>query len=596
MFKKLHIAKTLIFLSVFLTKIVFAQQELPFFDDFSKKGSSFFLSTQWQPSGVHKNNSFVLNPPTQYVATFDGRNAAGFPYNTTDKNAIGATDSLMSKPINLSEIKMPDSLIISFYWLAGGYSERPDKEDSLVLYFKNNSNVWDVIWKQKGDSTISSVFKQQLITIKNTAYFHADFQFAFVAYGRQSGVFDTWHLDNVLIDKKINTVNGNYEDVAIQSFSQLLKNYHSMPLRQFLVNPAKEINDSLTYKVNGIGKIGSTVLSYIVINDTLSKKNLVTVLNDSTEFIFNRQAVLREGFKLDYSKLNPKAHLQYGVKITIDSTNNPFIKLQNLIKSNDSLFYYTALDNFYAYDDGTAESAADVDTRLGTVATRFVLNKADTLGAIQVHFNPYFRNKAGENFYIRVFDSKNGFPNTVIHEEAVKIKYAEKADGFTEYILKKSIAVKDTFYVGWTRLTEDFTPIGLDKNSPHYAHHIFYNLGQEWKRNVEANGQMRIAGSLMLRPVMGKRTTTETNIEDNVLANEAVNTSKLLYPNPSNGLIYNPYSFSFDVTIFDINGVIVKKEKLGSEPLDVAYLKDGIYIFRLENKMKSFNQKIIIKK
>ncbi|MDP5139360.1 MAG: hypothetical protein NWP83_02690, partial [Spirosomaceae bacterium] len=226
--------------------------KIPFYDDFSKPGLLTPDSTLWLPSGVTLNNSYAINPPTQFVATFDGRNKFGSPYNATVNNAFGETDSLTSRPIDLSGFTPNDSLILSFFLQPKGLGDLPDPEDSLIVRFRNHKMEWVNVYRN--DSTIKSTtkFSQVFLSIRDTSFLHDKFQFSFITKGRQSGAFDVWHLDYVFLEKQNNRLKpqGFYNDIAVQNIGgSLLKYYRSMPMRQFISNAENEISDSLTVNV-----------------------------------------------------------------------------------------------------------------------------------------------------------------------------------------------------------------------------------------------------------------------------------------------------------------------------------------------------------
>src|ERR1041384_1069326 len=75
---------------------------LPFIDDFSKPG--IYADAQlWQDSGAFINSQYCDNPPTVGVATFDGIDKYGNPYDSTVSSTASAVcDYLTSLPIDMS--------------------------------------------------------------------------------------------------------------------------------------------------------------------------------------------------------------------------------------------------------------------------------------------------------------------------------------------------------------------------------------------------------------------------------------------------------------------------------------------------------------
>jgi hypothetical protein len=124
---------------------------LPFFDDFSTTATSHPDSAFWMPgSGVYINNSLATTQPSVNMATFDGLDGNGVPYNYTSQLAQGNTDTLTSLPINLAGMTPADSVYLSFYWLAKGLGELPDDNDTLRLEFLGQDQQWVSVWAATG--------------------------------------------------------------------------------------------------------------------------------------------------------------------------------------------------------------------------------------------------------------------------------------------------------------------------------------------------------------------------------------------------------------------------------------------------------------
>jgi len=103
---------------------------LPFLDDFYYASTNNYADqTLWQDSLAYINTGFPIAPPSIGVATFDGLNRHGYPYNIAgapDLNNSAAADTLTSRPINLfvtssSQTLTPaDKIGLSFYYPARG--------------------------------------------------------------------------------------------------------------------------------------------------------------------------------------------------------------------------------------------------------------------------------------------------------------------------------------------------------------------------------------------------------------------------------------------------------------------------------------------
>src|SRR5580698_537300 len=94
--------------------------KLPFLDDFSRPGPYPFDSL-WMDNAVFVNTTYPICPYTIGVATLDGVNSEGQPYNPGCPPGTSLpADSLTSRPINLSGYNSHDSLWFSFFYQAGG--------------------------------------------------------------------------------------------------------------------------------------------------------------------------------------------------------------------------------------------------------------------------------------------------------------------------------------------------------------------------------------------------------------------------------------------------------------------------------------------
>lgn len=561
---------------------------LPFFDDFSKVGLTSPDAELWNESGVLLNNSLVQNPPSMFVVTFDGRNKDGKPYNFSDKGAYGTTDRLESKPLDLSKLSPKDSVAISFFWQSKGNGDLPEKEDSLLLYFKNKNNQFVKVWANETLEKVGS-FKQSFVFLKDTSFFHADFQFAFQAIGRQSGPFDAWHLDYVYLDKNRTQAIDYYEDIAVQNLTtSLFKNYRSMPIQQYWFQKENAINDSLTVFYNDLRRKGdgSRITVRWKIEDSNNKKyldftppNLYFLSGSGSQsYLFQEKPVFE----------NKKTILKYGYKLLATDNQRPIVPNVDFSR-NDSLYHEAVLGNYFAYDDGSAEVGADINTKFGSIAIQFVASIPDTLGAVQFNFSPYFRDITNEGFLLQIFTAKNGKPNEVLHQQPLKVAYAKTLNGFVEYELSKSIAVKDTFFVSWTRLSDNTLAVGLDKNSPQFSKNILYKDGSDWKSGEQ------LKGAFLVRAVMGFRTNGEDD-KNKVLALEEPTTVTgfVVFPNPAQNEIHWKTEEAVDVTVFSETGKLLLEAKNKINKMDISSLKTGLYLFHFTGKSGSFTKKISV--
>ena len=114
----------------------------------------------WQDIYAYRNNTLPIDPITIGVASMDGLDENGYPYDWSSASAQGVADYLTSKPINLGTnpsggiYQVVDSIYFSFLYQAGGFGEFPDYQDSLVLEFYSPlNNIWRSIWSTPGIQT-----------------------------------------------------------------------------------------------------------------------------------------------------------------------------------------------------------------------------------------------------------------------------------------------------------------------------------------------------------------------------------------------------------------------------------------------------------
>jgi hypothetical protein len=207
----------------------------------------------WQDNFVYRNSRFPINPPTIGVATFDGLDENGYPYDFSTQTSYGEADYLTSKPINLgfdifsNPYTPADSIYLSFYYQTAGRGEDPEGEDSLFLEFWTPSGqIWKRIWSIPGFDG-DSVFRQKIIRIDNGLYLQNGFKFRFGNYSTLSGSLDHWHLDYVFLNEFRTHADTIRDDVAFQfSPSSLLEEYSSVPWAHYKWNPSSYMADTLS--------------------------------------------------------------------------------------------------------------------------------------------------------------------------------------------------------------------------------------------------------------------------------------------------------------------------------------------------------------
>lgn len=582
-----------------------APMPLPFWDDFSfSNRPDSPHDTLWNSSNsVSLNFGLGINPPSLGVATFDGLNEFGSPYVPNEPLAKGIADSLVSRPIALDLVPLGErsSVFLSFYFQYKGNGEAPDPGDQLRVLFKNSSGAWITVRTIENDGSLDpTVFTQTLIPVAGNDFFHSGFQFTIQSYGRLSGPFDTWNVDYIYLNKGRNASDTSYPDRTISiPLSSMLNGYYSMPFDHFMEDPASYLTAPLLTMHNLEFIPGNTTQSDVQ-PISYDSEDSVFVYRDETENIYTHQLDLATSIgnplqPLEFRKtpiqtlpdlsslsaLDSAARIK--LKLWINSGDNVVPSVAeplgdyNTIKYapidfrlNDTTQVEYMLDNYYAYDDGTAEYGASLNQPGAQLACLFKMNtlKRDTIVAIDFYF-PEFGEDIGQSIEVLILRDLSGDPSSFLHKQTVNVVRGAK-NKFWRLGLERLVGVKDQFYVGWKQSTSTSLPIGLDKNT-NSGDKIFFNTNGEWEPNVN------LVGSLMIRPVFGKGIGVFTG-----LPNEEVSPIQF-YPNPSNG--------SFMVTgnaetieVYDITGRIIPQSIVKTQEgqqVQLINARPGLYILRL---------------
>ncbi|MBE9460416.1 T9SS type A sorting domain-containing protein [Dyadobacter subterraneus] len=562
---------------------------LPFFDDLSTTATSHPDSAFWMPgSGVYINNTEATTQPSVNMATFDGLDANGVPYNYTNQLSQGHTDTLTSQAINLAGLSPSDSVYLSFYWLAKGLGELPDDGDTLRLEFLGQDQQWVSMWSTTGP-LFDSLFTRQFVAVTNPVFFHSNFQFRFRAYGRLSGPYDTWHLDYLYLNKGRSVTDRFIKDIAVRTpLTPFLRKYTAMPIKQYRANPALATTDSVgTEIINLFNNFNFTTFNFTV-KDEISGKEFTNYSATAAVFIGGERTQLKRMAvsPIPVDKSLKALKLKYKLNLITTDDQNPTIPSVNL-RRNDTISAVTNLSDYYAYDDGSAEYGVQVNQVLGRVAVRFALAQPDTLSGVRMSIVPFNTNVTGQSFTIQILSNKNGKPDQVLAQRAVSVQYASARDSLIQFTFGTPVALKDTFYVGWIQVNEQPLSLGYDRNSTLGNTNIFYNLGTQWVQETS------LKGSVIIRPYMGG------SVGETVTGTEPVtNNNTYFFPNPNKGIIGWNEDWIKKVEIYSVQGNLVRTilVETNSRSATVNELSDGMYIFKASDGKRSFAQKMLIVK
>jgi hypothetical protein len=563
---------------------------LPFFDDFLGNAINANL---WENSGATITNGVAVHPVSRGVATLDSYNAQGEAYNLSSPLATGFSDTLTSKPIDLSTFSPSDSVYLSFFWQAQGLGEQPDLEDFIRLEAKRINGTWQTIWQKNGDALPNPNFEQVTLPINQTEFLHGSFQFRFLRYGKISGNFDVWHIDYVYLNNNRTATNLTYPDIATtQVTGSYLKNYTSMPAKHFFEssNPSQFLNDKITFTLNNLDATFRVLTYQCKVLDSITNTQVATL--PITELSANAPLIFpTDTYQLQVSPQVPvlpitttKAILktQLEVNTSDNNTNIPPIDFRR----NDTISLRTVLDDYYAYDDGEAEYVAGINQRLGRIAVKFPIAQESQLTDIDIAFVPFIKDLRSQTFVLSVWKTIGGRNQEVLFQRSVQVKYPNKPNGFVRFSVDSFQVVKaiDTIYVGIQQTTDDLLTIGFDANHDNGSQ-IYFNTSGIWEQDAN------IRGSLMIRPVFKKDIVN--SIDDEKLEDEFV-----IYPNPAENSIQiqSPKASIKHIWLTDLQGRVQNSTWQSDEKKLNFQLPKGMYIVSMETQQgKIVRKKLLVK-
>lgn len=557
---------------------------LPFADDFSYFGP-YPDGARWENSNsVYVNRTKATKPITIGVATLDGLNKYGLPYQPAALGGSFPSDTLTSIPLRLDSLNglniLPsDSVTLRFYYQARGYWEAPDNNEDLILDFYNPStNSWDLNkWSKGGYNPMTdSSFHRVMIAITDTAYLKNGFRFRFRNMSTGCGDVDHWHLDAFYMDKKLNPNRDTIVEEISFAFDMksILKNYSQMPYEQFTgaADMRTDINEYYNLRNNYVNGVNLT--TYYQIRD-----NVGNVIAQNTNGTNNVGPFGTSGYCSDPFLINPSLNnfIYNGGSAFTDSTSYLLkfyaTNISDNYHANDTIYYRQKFHNYFSYDDGTAEAGFGVTATNGQVAVRYKLNNADTLRSIDVFFDPVQNVPLLKNSNIRFFvaSDNGGIPNAYLLVDSATVPYYDSAyDRFQRYQLSKSIplAAGQTFYIGVIQTPSLSLNIGYDLNTDTRTE-VLFSPGTGWYVSS-------YSGSLMMHPVFGD-SSRAVNVHYLATGKEE---GALLYPNPAQDEVWiNTQKESRLIQLCDMLGNVLIEQK--ENRINTAALPPGLYLVKV---------------
>ena len=571
---------------------------LPFFDDFYQK-DIFPDPSLWQDNFVFINTTYPKETITVGVASFDGTDAKGQPYNNSGIPVSGPADKLTSNPINLSGLTGADNVYLSFYFLQGEYGESPTAPNDLfTVQFQDTSGNWNIVWQT---TALDSAAMRQVFIKVDSIYLNSNFQFRFQAFGSLNGANDLWHLDYVKVDKNRDTIaEKNVKDMAYEFLPpSLLKNYYVMPYSQF---DTTDLADTVSVFVkNNFINNTTDIVDYYTATVVNTSQNIASFTGPSRDFgplTSNEIKYPKFNIPLNISGDTIVIKIDYHFDVSAEAGEPAKVLANNAVTHNQ------VFSNFFAYDDGTPERGyivGDLKTGVGMdfykMAVKYSLKKPDTLQAIKFQFFPVLPNNNLAVFSVCVWKNFNN--NSIYNDSALIYKQSNLkiADLVSEYgtdtingyyyanikpnFLKNGatypLIMQDTFAVGLIVDNALSLIVGFDRNNikPQFNYYVEGNTNK-WRVS-------QLPGTMIMNPVIGKALPGNlTPVKNNVSTSYNIK----VYPNPTNNKLFvEGIKEQSLLEVYTLSGKLATQYSLSSSDyINVQELPVGMYLLKITNQ------------
>lgn len=579
---------------------------LPFFEDFSARNNPYPDCKNWQDNHVFINGDMAYNPPSVGVATFDGLQWDGTPYNINGPLGQGSpADTLTSQALDLSGKTAANAIYLSFYYQPEGLSDRPEVRDSFFLEFKNSTGQWVRMWQKGGiDNTVPNLqltpFQQQYIAIDDASYLYDGFQFRFRNLATISGNNDHWHLDYIFIDEnRANNADpqhptyGSSADVAFthRPKTPLKDSLMAMPWRHFREATRKWANEVTLQQYNHNHSQVATLDRQVTIEEI--DPNATLLLTEPIPAVGAYGPSPNADDSLTHTLNNSISPFLPNDKTILKTTQvilNPFGFQSNpIFESNDTVTRETVLHNYFAYDDGTAETRVIAQGQGTKIAVEFVAEIEDTLQGIYFHL-PHFRDAASQGDFVNVKVWLDNLDDTseVFSRDLHRLQYRWGYNGFyfvdmVDFAGNKfliPIQKGQKFYVGWQQPFGTEVPVGFDR-STNNKDKTWLGVGTTWT-------QSDLDGTVMIRPLLSPNPNFDVMPINNLPTQEELQPLLKVYPNPVKSWLHldlqqSPDNAVYQVSIHDVMGRVVYQNSLETT-IDASQWQAGYYILTLQDE------------
>lgn len=580
---------------------------LPFFDDFSYEGFRPDADL-WQDEDVLINRSFAIAPPSIGVATFDAVNFDGLPYEQgTGGSGSELRDFLTSAPINLQG---RSGTTLNFYLQPRGLGNRPERLDSFLVQFLTPAGRWETVLGIEGvlntvGTTTELPFAPYTVPLDNQ-YLYNGFQFRFANKSDDEGAVDMWHLDYVKLDNESTTI--VTQDLALTTLpDNLLATYTSMPLRHYQAVGSSLLTDSITLELfNSRGDVTPISRGRIVITDEagtpITSGSLI--ISDLFQGIAAVDSLARDFRRANFvnwpnlpNLINYLAGLDANASVKIFNrylldVNTEVLSFSPAIQENSNVSNPTCFDEYFAYDDASAELTLEIDPG-NTILQSYDTYVNDQLLGVRVAI-PRGLGPLGDQDLRLVVYTGDTMPETLIYEEDFPVLQPEdfffdSLQGYTTYLFAGPLNISaGRLFVGWEQQSANRNiGVGFDRNNaPEDVQ--WFNVGNGWRRLRGTT-----TGAIMLRPLLSGFEGFQTDTED-----PATDLTRVeIFPNPTSGTLHlrprpDVQTGNLNYRLFSFSGAILRAGPV-FDRLDIGDLPAGIYLLELSDGQHRERHKIV---
>ncbi len=590
---------------------------LPFWDDFSQSRNNSIDTALWQSGfDVFINGFQGYLPPSEMVATLDGFDGNGNAYsNNTQAQGIG--DSLVSKPIDLSGYSASSNIVLSFFWQELFGDQAPDSKDSLRLSFKNADNVWVQVFSVAGNGNAQpTLFNQQFVRLNQEQFIHSGFQFKFELLGNLAGAYDAFNLDYIYLNEgniSVNTDNNAYDSYEDRTFSRapqsIFSGYYAVPLKHLNETWLNENLQATSFIYNNLwagdannplfvteifGVLKDTLKPEVILDSLLINGNFLTQNQDTALFTAqprNKEQLITK--LLQQSQNEDSVYLE--LQLNLGTNDSLFFEIINSVKvyypdlsfrANDTISTIYPLHNFYAQDDGTAESGIQLNAKNYQIAQEFEIEGEYYMTGLDLYIPNSAQNSGTKNITLLVWDELTNNPINIQLAQNVLVKQSAGINEFQRFEFERPIFIGGRIYVGYREENDEVVSIGFDKNS-NSAQNLYFNQSGQWVQNNT------LQGSMMIRPVFDRVNLTVSNKSEKRMPEFYV------YPNPSKGELH--YAGEYDqLEVYSMNGqrvlTITNHQISHNSSINIENLTNGLYLVKIRKGDQVSTQKVLLKK